>query len=155
MLYGVKKWAVLCEDLSFCCLKYNKIEGTFSFGVVRMVLEVGLCVGRVNKRPIGGPYAFFDVSEVQKGTRGVPEHPRHPVKVFVDQFSGVTKRFCLPSQLFPLFRLNFRLKKISEQKFVSKNFRGFAALKHRPKNFSRLHRIILFWKTARGKGSQL
>ena len=53
-----------------------------------MVLEVGLCVGRVNKRPIGGPYAFFDVSEVQKGTRGVPKHPRHPVKVFVDQFSG-------------------------------------------------------------------
>ena len=54
-----------------------------------MVLEVGLCVGRVNKRPIGGPYAFFDVSEVQKGTRGVPKHPRHPVKVFVDQFSGI------------------------------------------------------------------
>jgi len=38
--------------------------------------------------PIGSPYAFFYVSEVQKGTRGVPEHPRHPVKVFVDQFSG-------------------------------------------------------------------
>ena len=64
--------------------------------------------------------------------------------VFRD-FSGVTKRFCLPSQLSPLFRLNFRLKKISEQKFVSKNFRGFAALKHSPKFFSR----------PGGKGSQL
>ena len=50
--------------------------------------KVGLCVGRVNKRPKGGPYTFFDASEVQKGTRGVPEHPRHPMKVFVDQFSG-------------------------------------------------------------------
>ena len=41
-------------------------------------------------------------------------------KMPISAYAGVTKRFCLPSQLCPLFRLNFRLKKISEQKFVSK-----------------------------------
>ena len=76
-------------------------------------------------------------------------------RTFERETAGVTKRFCLPPQLSPLFRLNLHLKKISEQKFVSKKFSGFAALKHSPKKFPRLRRIILFWKKTGCKGSQL